>query len=110
MRRLVEEERGDEGGNAGEVNEDIAGGEAEGDDERMCVRDKAGGTANDVVTQALRLAADGRCGEAIEKLDSIADNSVLSAPLVARLRHRLDHALSHDGRLQNETVPSQTAF
>jgi hypothetical protein len=60
------------------------------DDEWMYVLDKAEGTANDAVTAALRLAVDGKFGDAIAKLDGITDAAVREAPLVVRLRHNLD--------------------
>jgi hypothetical protein len=47
---------------------------------------------NDVVTAALRLAVDGRCGEAIEALETLGEDMV-QAPMVARLRDRLDEAV-----------------
>jgi hypothetical protein len=48
---------------------------------------------NDVVTAALRLAVDGRCGEAIESLESVDSEAVLP-PMVARLRDRLHEAVT----------------
>ena len=65
----------------------------------MYALDRAGGTANDAVTAALRLAGEGRCGEAIAALDGIADTNVLTAPLVARLRRRLDEIVLNGGTI-----------
>jgi hypothetical protein len=71
------------------------------DDEWMYVLDKASGSANEKVTEALRMAVAGRPADAIALLDAMGggggDDDVAAAPLVQRLRRRSDVQLLNPG-------------
>jgi hypothetical protein len=91
LRRLEDPSSGlaDDGKMADEVHEVVAERFADAEDEWMYAMQRASGTGNDAVTEALRLARAGAVGDAIEKLDGIS-GAAREAPLVARLRAQLD--------------------